>query len=157
MMPSGLFTVGYGNRPIEAFLDLLGDHGITHVADVRSIPYSRAHPDFGRATLRAHLKASGRRYTYLGETLGGRDLAPPRQFHDALRRLVRLSRHDTVVALCAELRPEQCHRVHLLGAALDGAGIPVHHLDENGRALTHAEAVHRLTRGQVTLEGAVAL
>ena len=42
-----IFTIGHSNHPIERFLGLLREHGITTVADVRSTPASRFNPLYG--------------------------------------------------------------------------------------------------------------
>ena len=43
-----LWTVGHSNHPLGAFLDLLAQHRIEVVADVRSSPYSRYASQFNR-------------------------------------------------------------------------------------------------------------
>jgi|SRR5688572_4863381 len=164
---TGLFSVGYGNRPFAQFLDVLELHGVAHVVDVRSKPYSRFSPDFGKDRLQSNLKANGLAYTYLGDVLGGMaqnapttpdgrpDHAAIREspaFLNGLRRLVAMSQGERVAFICAELRPEDCHRTRLLGAALAGRGVEVLHIDERGRLVTQAEAVHRWTKGQVRLD-----
>lgn len=157
---AGLFSVGYGNRPFAAFLDVLELHGVAHVADVRSKPYSRFNPDFSKERLQANLEANGLAYTYLGDVLGGmregtsshEELQQNPAFVNGLRRLVALSGKSRVAFMCAELRPEDCHRTRLLGAALGERGIEVRHIDEHGRIITQAEAVRRRTKGQVRLD-----
>jgi uncharacterized protein (DUF488 family) len=59
-----LFTVGYQGHTIETFLDLLLAYGITHIIDVRQLPFSRK-PDFSKKRLTAHLAAVGIGYTHL--------------------------------------------------------------------------------------------
>jgi uncharacterized protein (DUF488 family) len=167
--PGRLFSVGYGNRSFQDFLDILGLHGVAHVVDVRSKPYSRFNPDFSRDRLKANLEANGLGYTYLGDVLGGipdggsktPDGRPDhaairrgRGFVNGLRRLVALSQAAPAAFMCAELRPETCHRSRLLGAALAERGVEVRHIDERGRLLSQAEAVRRRTKGQVLLEDA---
>lgn len=43
-----VYTIGHSNQPTEAFLDLLRQHGIEVVVDVRSAPYSRFVPQFNK-------------------------------------------------------------------------------------------------------------
>src|SRR5258708_34577502 len=50
-----LYTVGHSNHPIEKFIGLLTANGITAVADVRSRPFSRRHPQFNKERLAAQL------------------------------------------------------------------------------------------------------
>ncbi len=46
-----VFTVGHSTRTLESFVPLLHAHGVTHVADVRTVPRSRHNPQFNRETL----------------------------------------------------------------------------------------------------------
>ena len=46
-----IHTAGHGDHTTAAFVDLLDQHGITLVVDVRSQPYSRWTPQFDRGTL----------------------------------------------------------------------------------------------------------
>ena len=66
-----ILTIGHSTRPIEAFVALLGAHAVTLVADVRAMPYSRRHPQFGREALARALAASGIGYAHL-PALGGK-------------------------------------------------------------------------------------
>lgn len=43
-----IYTIGHSTHPIEKFVRLLEDRGITLVVDVRSTPYSRHCPQFNR-------------------------------------------------------------------------------------------------------------
>ena len=67
-----VYTAGHGNRPLEEFIGLLRDAGVTCLVDVRAFPASRRHPHFGRAALEQSLPAEGIRYVWEGEALGGR-------------------------------------------------------------------------------------
>lgn len=152
-MPGGLLTIGYGNRPIGEFLALLARHGVGRLVDVRSKPYSRAHPDYSRHRLEAHVRAAGLDYAYMGDTLGGMPERPRgREFKDALRRVALDSGSVRLALMCAELRPESCHRFRLLGRALDSLGVEVRYVDEAGGLLTHAQVLARFTGGNATLD-----
>jgi uncharacterized protein (DUF488 family) len=64
--------VGSSSPPIEDLLGLLSQHGITAVADVRSQPYSRRHPQLGREGLEESLRRRGIDYLFLGRDLSAR-------------------------------------------------------------------------------------
>ena len=66
-----LFTIGHSNHSLELFLDLLQQHAIEVLADIRRFPASRSFPHFNRETLSAAVEARGMDYTWL-EALGGR-------------------------------------------------------------------------------------
>ena len=52
-------TIGHSNHPIGRFVDLLKAGGVEAVVDVRSTPYSRRFPQFGRERLAQALSGAG--------------------------------------------------------------------------------------------------
>ena len=54
-----VYTVGHSNHETGAFVDLLHQHGIELVVDVRSTPYSRYVPQANRENLARTLEAAG--------------------------------------------------------------------------------------------------
>jgi uncharacterized protein (DUF488 family) len=71
-----VLTIGHSNQPIDRFVALLRDAGVTALADVRSTPSSRRLPWFSAKPLRARLEAEGIAYLAIGEALGGRPREP---------------------------------------------------------------------------------
>ena len=51
-----IWTVGHSNHPIEHFLDLLSQHQITVLVDVRCSPYSRYATHFNKEALQGPLR-----------------------------------------------------------------------------------------------------
>jgi len=170
MAEISLYTVGYGARTIDDFLALLELWGIAFLLDVRSRPYSRYKPDFSKDALEQHLKGRGIRYVFMGDTLGGQPADPDcytddgkvdyeicRQkpfFLEGISRLQSAWQLGHAVALmCSEGKPEQCHRSKLIGPALEEAGIPVIHIDENDQPLSQEEVLMRVIGGQPSLFG----
>jgi uncharacterized protein (DUF488 family) len=143
-----IYTLGYGNRPIGDFLDLLRHYAIQLLVDTRSIPYSRFQVNFRKQALQKHLETSGIGYLYLGDVLGGKKVEPDclvngkadldcllqkESFRGGLEQVMALHREGTTLALmCAELRPENCHRVWMLTPPLEAQGLEVLHIDERG-------------------------
>ena len=68
---SGIFTIGHSAHEFARFVELLKQHHVNAVADVRSMPYSRWQPQFNREELGAALKAQSIDYVFLGKELGG--------------------------------------------------------------------------------------
>ena len=66
-----LYTVGHSTHPIERFLELLGEHSIAILADIRSFPGSRRWPQFNQEQLAQALGRGGIEYRWL-KRLGGR-------------------------------------------------------------------------------------
>jgi len=59
-------TIGHSTHPIERFVDLLRNGGVELLVDVRSMPYSRRHPQFGKERLAKSLEAAGIAYEWQG-------------------------------------------------------------------------------------------
>jgi uncharacterized protein (DUF488 family) len=163
-----LLTLGYGKRSIDITISLLKQHDVAFLADVRSIPKSRYHPDFSQDALKEHLRTHGISYLFFGEELGGRPDDPTcydetgRVDYDACRQrpafragISRLcdawEQGRRVALLCSESRPQDCHRSKLVGLALSEAGVEVTHVDEVGALVTQQEVMERLHEGQLQL------
>jgi uncharacterized protein (DUF488 family) len=160
MSPENLvFTIGHSTHTIERFVDLLRQHGVTAVADVRSSPYSRFNPQFNRETLEKALKEQGIAYVFLGRELGARSedpscyekgrvqydrLAGTDLFRDGLERVLKGAQSYRVALMCAEKEPLECHRTLLVSRLLASRGAPVAHILANGLVETHSVAMSRL-------------
>jgi uncharacterized protein (DUF488 family) len=79
-----VLTVGHSTRDAAGFVDLLRAHGITLLADIRTVPRSRHNPQFNRETLPATLAAAGIEYRHL-PGLGGLRKPRPGSPNDAWR------------------------------------------------------------------------
>ncbi len=71
-MTHTLYTIGHSNYSADRLLDLLAQHHIQLVVDVRSAPYSRYVPHFNKREIEHWLPNAGVDYRYAGEYLGGR-------------------------------------------------------------------------------------
>jgi hypothetical protein len=60
---------------------------------------------------------------------------------------------QTVVLMCSEGKPENCHRSKLIGATLTQLNIPVAHIDESDEVVGQTAVIQRLTSGQLSLFG----
>src|ERR1051325_6654748 len=65
-----VLTIGHSTRPIEEFIGLLQAHGVSCVADVRTVPRSRRNPQFDQRNLPGSLEKAGVKYVHL-PGLGG--------------------------------------------------------------------------------------
>jgi uncharacterized protein (DUF488 family) len=167
--PLPIYTIGYGARTIDAFVQLLKANRIAYLLDVRSAPYSRYKPEFSRVALEEELRRQGLQYVYMGDRLGGRPDDPDcyadgKVLYDQVKQkdffLEGLSRvrkafeqGRRVVLMCSEGKPENCHRSVLIGETLTDLNIPVLHIDENDDLRTQAEIIARRTGGQLSLLG----
>jgi uncharacterized protein (DUF488 family) len=168
MFPHAIYTIGYGQRsPEELYLTLL-QFDISWLIDVRSKPWSKWKPEFSRKPLETFLRDRGLEYTFMGDQLGGRPENPTLMFPGGnvnykllvqqdffkagLERLEQaLDKGLRVCLMCAEQKPESCHRYGIIGRELDKRGIPVIHIDEHNKLLTQQEVLVRARQGQMDL------
>ena len=69
-MAHAFYTIGHGRRPIGEFVDLLREVEVTLLADVRTMPRSRANPQFNEDALPQALQPFGIAYAHMTD-LGG--------------------------------------------------------------------------------------
>lgn len=151
-----IFSIGHSTRPLDQFIQLLQAHGVTLLADVRTVPRSRHNPQFNRDTLPEALANAGIGYQHL-PGLGGLRRAVPDSpntgwrnasfrgyadymqtpaFTAALDELLGLAQDKQVAIMCAEAVPWRCHR-SLIADALFVRGIQVMHIVGAGHAQVH--------------------
>lgn len=154
-----ILTIGHSNHPLERFIELLLTHDVTAIADVRSSPYSRLNPHFGREFLKAELKSRCISYAFVGHELGARPkdsacyqegkvryrrLAEAANFREGLQRVIRDAKTSRLALLCAEREPLSCHRALLIARELEALGVAVNHILGDGKLQSHSEAMTRL-------------
>ena len=157
-----IYTIGHSILSAEEFLHLLRGHGVGQLADVRTIPKSRRHPQFARDALDAFLARHGVTYRHFA-SLGGlrkprsdsintawqhpgfrgyADYMQTEEFTRGLDELLEFSRDGearsgaVTAVMCAESKWWQCHR-RLLSDALLVRGVPVQHIVSSGAAKPH--------------------
>ena len=147
-------TIGHSNHPIERFVALLEAAGVERLVDVRSMPWSRRFPQFGRERLANSLAEAGIAYAWEGEALGGKpktgggydDAAARPAFKDAIGRLIEDSAGTTLCLMCAEKEPLECHRVLLVSRRLAERGAAIEHLLADGTVRQHADVEEALLK-----------
>jgi uncharacterized protein (DUF488 family) len=154
-MLNRIYTIGHSTRSLQELLNLLEEHSIDCLADIRRYPGSRRHPQFSGETLSGSLESAGIAYLHL-EELGGRRrhaadspnggwrneqfrgyadhmLTPAfQQTVDAL-----LGREAATAVMCAEAVPWRCHR-NLVADELVHRGVEVIHILGPGSTSVHS-------------------
>ena len=126
-----LYTIGHSTRMWQEFVDLLREHQIRVLVDIRRFPGSRRYPHFNQGEMRAKLKEQQTSYVHL-EALGGRrepikdsknigwrnrafrgyaDHMASIEFKGGIDQLLELSQGSRAAIMCAEAVPWQCHRM----------------------------------------------
>src|SRR6185312_2424249 len=110
--------------------------------------------------LAAALEAHGIRYVFMGRELGGQpggkpDYAQMRLLPAFLQGVARLEAGreagHRIALMCAEAKPQSCHRTKLVAEELVARGTPVWHIDEHGDLRSHADIMQLVTGGQESL------
>ena len=151
-----VYTIGHSTRPIEEFVALLKEAGVTLLIDVRRFPGSRRYPQYNLGSLQQALHAAGVDYLH-EEVLGGRRRPLPDspntalrnaqfrgyadhmntpEFRAAVARIVERAEREVQAVMCAEAVPWRCHR-NLLADALLARGVEVRHIVQAGTASEH--------------------
>ena len=146
-----IYTIGYGNRNIQTFIQLLKKYQIYILIDVRTTPFSRYQPDYRSQKLELHLINDNIRYLFLGHELGGKPsdatcyidgkvdyakISSKLFFLKGIEEVTCLSSEGYTVALmCAEQSPFGCHRKLLISDYLEEYGHEILHIDKDGSIL----------------------
>ncbi|HEX7615708.1 MAG TPA: DUF488 domain-containing protein [Thermoanaerobaculia bacterium] len=152
-----VLTIGHSTRTLSDFVTLLRQVNVTLLVDVRSIPRSRAAPQFNGDTLPGSLAADGIGYKHL-RALGGRrhhrkgaplslnmywrvaafrnyaDYAETEEFRAGLNDLRVLARGDRCAIVCAEAVWWRCHR-RIITDYLLAEGTRVEHIMGPGQVV----------------------
>ena len=164
------FTIGHSNRSLEAFVALLRGADIALVVDIRTVPRSRANPQFNRDTLPEALAGWQIAYDHIAALGGlrGRTRSVPRDingfwtnasfrnyadyaltepFRAGLEQLLDEGHRRRCTVMCSEAVWWRCHR-RIVADYLIASGESVFHIMGEGR-LEPA----RLTPGAVVQPG----
>ena len=151
-----ILTVGHSTHPLDEFLALLREAGVTRVVDIRSLRGSNRFPHFDEERLGPALEAAGIGYE-AEPRLGGRrkksrtvdpatngfwentsfqryaDHALGEEFAAGLEHLITLAEPPELPAImCSEAVWWRCHR-RIIADHLLARGLPVGHLMPDGR------------------------
>ena len=145
-----IFTIGHSTRTIPEFVAMLRQVDVDLLVDVRSIPRSRATPQFNLDVLPGSLAPDGIGYQHL-RALGGRrhhaknappstntfwrvlafrnyaDYAETEAFRAGLDELIACSSTHRCAIMCAEAVWWRCHR-RIIADYLLARSIPVAHI-----------------------------
>lgn len=147
-MGSAIYTVGHSTQSLDSLIELLHEHAVELLLDVRSYPSSRYVPQFNQASLSRALRAAGILYEFKGRELGGRPqrhdyyddrgyvlyyrVAQDPLFQQAVKEMELRSAQLTQAIMCSEENPLICHRHLLVGRVLAEQGMTVRHIRSNG-------------------------
>jgi len=113
-VPVGVYSIGYHGKSWKSFMQILNDHSISLLVDVRSIPRSKYYPAFNINTLKSRL---GSRYQWV-KALGGKTGTRQPGYYEALKELAARSQLGRICIMCMEPNANNCHRKLWIAADL---------------------------------------
>lgn len=132
-----IWTIGHSNRSINAFLELLKEHEIQVLADIRSFPTSKTE-HFKKDSMESWLPKNGIEYIWLGKELGGyrkcgyKEYMKNPVFEEGIIKLLDIASRKKTCIMCMETNPKYCHR-KFISAYLEERGIRVIHIISKGQ------------------------
>ncbi|MDH4241898.1 MAG: DUF488 domain-containing protein, partial [Phycisphaerae bacterium] len=120
-----LFTIGHSNHSLDHFIELLLEHRISTIADIRSSPYSKYSPHFNKDVLDSALRNADIDYIFLGKELGAQRseddcyidgqakygrIAHLSAFQSGLEIVLQRVENCRIALMCSESDPITCHR-----------------------------------------------
>ncbi|MDR1832599.1 MAG: DUF488 domain-containing protein [Fusobacteriaceae bacterium] len=156
-----VFSIGHSQHEPEYFLQLLKQHEINYVIDVRSHPYSEFAQNYNRENLKRFLEENGVHYYFMGDYFGARrpekklytsegylDFDKVRQdekFSQGKNNVIKgIENGNRIAFMCVEKDPLDCHRAILVTKSFHDAGINVRHILSDGSVQTQEELENRL-------------
>lgn len=159
-MTNPVFTIGHSTHEIETFVNLLKNHKIDVIADVRSTPYSKFNPQYNASELKQYLALENIKYVPLGKEFGARSedkncykngkvqydlLAQSNSFRLGLERIKKGAKNHNIALMCSEKDPIECHRSILVSRYIEEKlNIPINHILTDGTLESHQKLVERL-------------
>ncbi len=142
-----IFTIGHSTHGFAEFAKMLNAYDVDMVIDVRTIPGSRANPQFNAENLEKELKSQNILYKHMAGLGGLRkatkdsvntywknasfrgfaDYMQTNAFKESVDELIEIAKKKRVALMCAEAVPWRCHR-SLIADALVARGIKVIHI-----------------------------
>jgi uncharacterized protein (DUF488 family) len=150
-----IYTIGHSTRSVAELVGLLRDAGVHVLVDVRSVPRSRANPQFNTDTLPQDLAEAGIGYHHI-RALGGlrhklkhappspntlwrsdpfrnyADYAMTEPFREGLAELRGYAEDHVCAIMCAEAVWWRCHR-RIVADYLLAEGADVRHIMGHGK------------------------
>lgn len=168
MSGTNVFTIGCSIQSIEAFIVLLQKNGITALADVRSVPYSKFTPQFNKENIQEDLMRAGIIYIPMSDEFGARrkeldaytnhqvdftKTARLPKFLAGIRRIdTGLKKGFRIALMCAEKDPLDCHRFILVSRNIQKMlDVEVKHIHIDGSVEDTCMIEKRMIK-KVTLE-----
>ena len=170
-----IYTIGYSGFAVDDFIGVLKNYNVTCLVDVRSLPKSAHFKDFNKENIsrvlklnnilyRNYVKEFGARQTdekfYTNGVLDFSKFSLSEQFLDGVKKIeAGMELGYTFAFMCAEKRPENCHRCILVARKFHQLNYEVRNIIANGKFIGQNEVEEILldkyfpNRNQLSLFG----
>lgn len=156
-----IYTIGHSSHDLSTFFEILKRYNINEIIDIRRSPRSIRFPHFNIDQLKDKcLSGSSFKYSFHGDILGARrrrrkslnnlnnglldtdlqgyaDHMQRIEFQKIINDLVILSSSSSLILMCSENNPEQCHRSLIADYLCLVHHIHVIHVLFNGETCDH--------------------
>ena len=108
---TAIWTIGYSNRSQRTFLEMLKEHKIEVLVDIRRFPTSKVE-HFKKEPMERWLPEQGVEYVWLGEELGGyrhggyKAYVRAKLFGDGIKRLSEIASQKRTCIMCLDPNPK---------------------------------------------------
>lgn len=143
-----IYSIGYSGIVIEDFIKILKKNEINCVIDVRSIPYGKYTPDYNKENIKEKLKKNGILYENFSKEFGARrneenvydsdgkvnflKVSKCENFKKGVDRIKKGVEKYSIVLMCSEKNPIECHRFSLVSRFITEEGFEVIHILNDG-------------------------
>ena len=157
-----LYTIGYANKSIEEFINLLKSYNINCIVDVRSMPFSKQYPLYNEMELKKCLSKYNIKYLSFKKEFGARrdehelyseittyenniievvdfkKVWNHQNFDDGVKRVLNgLNKSLNICFLCSEKYAYDCHRGIMVAEYFFRKGYKVDHIVDNSNLIEH--------------------
>lgn len=140
-----VYTVGHSTHHLDYFLEMIREHGVNCIIDVRSVAASSYNPQYNQEPLKHFLKNNKVGYLHFAQEFGARQTDPHLLdeegkldfervrktwwFKQGLEKVWKgIAKGDVVAIMCSESEPIDCHRFSMVSVGLENDGFEVRHI-----------------------------
>lgn len=156
-----VYTVGHSTHHLDHFLELIREHGVNCIIDVRSVAASSYNPQYNQEPLKQFLKNNQVGYLHFAQEFGARqtdrdlldeegklDFEKVRKtwkFNQGLERIWQgIKKGDVMAIMCSESEPIDCHRFSMVSVGLENDGFEVRHILKDHSIKTNGQLKEEL-------------
>lgn len=154
-----IFTIGYLNRTLASFIELLHSYNVERLIDIRPTTKSTYSKHFDKENLSSSLSLAEIEYKYVPQ-LGQAAHYPENScvkdflfhmqtptFKNSMKELKKISKEKQTAIMCAEPFPWQCHR-YFICDVLSAQNIAIQHIVSSEIILPHILSPNATIKGR---------